>query len=757
PPFCASSYAGCNEGSNDSNYQPLESHRGAPNRPAKRQRLPPSHQSATKPVTRQTRAGRVAVASTSTAQPDFSLPEETSTEWLEVPQLTVGTTSPQTPPQAPVRLPRSRQKFATSVVESDDLSELGERDASSGGEYQDACEGDDESQRSADEPKGSTDEPKRSTDDAEVIDDEFQGPAGKSELEDVPEDDANDVPLKTDEEKSAEILRKVAAPYLKQIRAMVSLDRDCEMIYYTIDYDRNGGAKKNSINGYERRIITLWNSVVQLEKAHGHVLLNRATLIPEMLQVKEIECVPPPDYALLTDSALRGNSTYNERCWAAIFAMISDWDPHSFDNYLTLRRGAPALVAENPHLAIPRLIHIGPTYEDLNSNGAIAPLNMNGGPTRAKNLLAHPHLPSELEPEARKMHEQVIRAQADTHDSPVKLAAARLLELRGSNTLWPESGDLGVLHIPVPSHDEDFELGLDAVVPADVVFDRHEESVNMTLTHTDADNCRTILERCGEEFTISKYDADGDLVDQIVSNLKLAQQLVEPEREKTVARRLKGIGIIQDFGGSRRVFSEAYPPPLERVVRPLRPGNVWKNGEDIPLKKMKNKLASTRPRQRKAAPPVDSAPLPSDVPTKPVFGFECERCGDKFVDKVAYGGHLKLKVKCLQPAPHPASRPPTSLDEAADEQTESTSSLECTACEKTFDSPEAKDSHLRTNEGWECVLGRTNPRKMNRTKNLYACCMCRGDYDCDGIPGLEQYWKMFHSDESKSRCECETA
>ncbi|CAE6539069.1 unnamed protein product [Rhizoctonia solani] len=598
PPFYTFSYAGRNEGSHDSDYQPLETHRDASTSPAKRPRLPPSHRSATEPIARRTRAGRVVVASTFTVQPDFNIPEETSTEWSEVPQLTVSTTSDEevreTPPQAPVRVSHSRQKFATPVVESDgDVPELDERDTLSGDEYQDAREGDDELQRSADEPERSADEQEGSADDAEAIDDEFQGPAGKSELEDVPEDDVKNVPLKANEEKRAEILRKVAAPHLKHIQAMVSLDRNCEMIYYTMDYNREGGPVKTNIDRYERRVVTFWSFMIQFEKAYRHVLFDRvcqevyltrrseglrrtgylhetlkehlhkdltnmsvtldvnrsdlgivpdeisvffgqaltwttalgqkrqgsdheATLIPEMSQIKGIECDPPPDYVLLWDSVtmfkllgdshfpqryaselgcglvggLRGNSTYNERSWVhalsqkypdAIFAMISDWDPYPFDNYLTLRRGAPAFVAENPHLATPASFTSDPHTKD--------------GPTRAENLLGHTHLPSELEPEVREMHEQVIRAQADKCRNPVEFAAARLLELRKSNTLWPESGNLGVLHIPVPNHDEDFELDLDATVPADVVFGQDDESGMMILTHTDADNCRTILER----------------------------------------------------------------------------------------------------------------------------------------------------------------------------------------------------------------------------------------------------------------------
>ncbi|CUA77249.1 Sterol 3-beta-glucosyltransferase [Rhizoctonia solani] len=839
-------HAGRNEGSND---QPLDSRRGASTRPAKRQRLPQSHQSATEPVARRTRAGRVAVASASTIQPDFHIPGETSTEWSEVPQLTVGTTSdeeaPEAPPQAPVRLPRSRQRFTTSVVESDgDLLELDERDASSGDEYQDVREGDDESQRSADEPERSADEQEGSADDAEAIDDEFQGPAGKSELEDVPEDDVKNVPLKANEEKRAEILRKVAAPHLKHIQAMVSLDRNCEMIYYTMDYNREGGPVKTNIDRYERRVVTFWSFMIQFEKAYRHVLFDRvcqevyltrrseglrrtgylhetlkehlhkdltnmsvtldvnrsdlgivpdeisvffgqaltwttalgqkrqgsdheATLIPEMSQIKGIECDPPPDYVLLWDSVtmfkllgdshfpqryaselgcglvggLRGNSTYNERSWVhalsqkypdAIFAMISDWDPYPFDNYLTLRRGAPAFVAENPHLATPRLIHIGPTYEDLNSNGAIVPLDTKDGPTRAENLLGHTHLPSELEPEVREMHEQVIRAQADKCRNPVEFAAARLLELRKSNTLWPESGNLGVLHIPVPNHDEDFELDLDAAVPADVVFGQDDES-GMIILMANADNCRTILERCGEEFTISKYDADGDLTDQIVSTLKLAQQLLEAEREKTVAQRLEvGAEILTNYGatrdrtleyfeGSRCVFSAAYPLTSGAGRTSFATGKCVEEWRvRYHTKEMKNKLASTRPRRRKAVPPADPVPSPSNVlqpTTKPVFAFKCARCRNEFADKAAYERHLKSSAECLQLAPHPASRPSTPLDEAGEEQAESTSSLD-TVCQETFDSPEAKDSHLRTKEGWECVLNLANPSKMNRTKTL---------------------------------------
>ncbi|CAE6372170.1 unnamed protein product [Rhizoctonia solani] len=884
--------------SDDLDYQPLDSQRGASTRPAKRQRRLPSHQSAAEPIARRTRAGRVPVASTSTAQP-FNLPEETSTEWSEVPQLTIGTTSdeevPETPPLSPVRLPRSRQKLATPVVDYDeDLSELDEGDAPSGDEYQDAREEGDESQPSADEPEGSAD-------DAEAIDDKFQGPASKHDDIVVPEDDVENVPLKASEEKSAEILRKVAAPHLKAIQAMVSLDRDCEMIYYVMDYDRNGGSVKTNIDGYERRVITFWSPMVQLQKAYRHVLLDRvcqevhltrrserlrrigyvhetlkkhlhkdltnmsvtldvdrsdlgivpdevsvffgqaftwttalgqkrqgsdheATLIPEMSQIQGIECDPSPDYVVLTDSVvmskmfgdshfpqkyaselgcglvggLRGNSTYNERCWAhalsqkypnAIFAMISDWDPYSFDNYLTLRRGAPAFAPENPHLAIPRLIHIGPTYEDLNSNGAILPLDKEDGKTRVKNLLGHTHLPSELKPEVQKMHDQTIRAQADKCRNPIKYAAARLLELRESNTLWPKSGNLGVLHIPVPNHDEDFELDLGAAVPADVVFGQDDES-GMMILMANADDRRTILERCGEEFTISKYDADGELTGQIVSTLKLAQQLVGAEREKTVAQRLKvGEEILMDYDATKDRASESFkilrdraayfqqliPPPPGRVVRPLRPGNVWKNGEpgpefralgraalydafffrDIPLKKMKTKLASTRPGRRKAAPPADPVPPPSNVPIKSIFSFKCARCPKEFPDKVAYQEHLKSSVTYLEPAPDPVPRPLTPLDEAGYEPAESTSSLECTVCEETFDSPEARDSHLRTKEGWECVLGLANPRKMNSNTVLYACCMCRGDYDCDGVPGLERHWKMFHSDESKSKYECE--
>ncbi|CAE6440471.1 unnamed protein product [Rhizoctonia solani] len=107
------------------------------------------------------------------------------------------------------------------------------------------------------------------------------------------------------------------------------------------------------------------------------------------------------------------------------------------------------------------------------------------------------------------MRDKALRAQADTHDNIVNLAALRLRGLIQSKAYFPESGNLGTLHIPVPGHEEDFEFDLDTVVvPAEMDFDKDDKTGRVTLTYTNGDGIQTILERCGNAFTILKYNAN---------------------------------------------------------------------------------------------------------------------------------------------------------------------------------------------------------------------------------------------------------
>ncbi|EUC60267.1 hypothetical protein RSOL_334610, partial [Rhizoctonia solani AG-3 Rhs1AP] len=260
-----------------------------------------------------------------------------------------------------------------------------------------------------------------------------------------------------------------------------------------------------------------------------------------MTIVKDYECRPGLHYVLIVDSdamaevfgnsnftaryssalgwglvvALRGYPSYNQRVWLftlserydkAFFAMLMDWDPYSMDVYTTLRTGSPSFLAENPHLAIRRLHFLGPTYKELKSNGGKFRSLESCDITVLDNLLAYRLLPSECKSELKTMKEHALRSEADTHKDIIRLASRSLLAPKQSNALFPESGDLGVLHVPVPEHEEDFELDLELVVPADLQFDKDAESGVMTLglTHTDTDGCRTILERAGEKFMISK-------------------------------------------------------------------------------------------------------------------------------------------------------------------------------------------------------------------------------------------------------------
>ncbi|CAE6473563.1 unnamed protein product, partial [Rhizoctonia solani] len=242
---------------------------------------------------------------------------------------------------------------------------------------------------------------------------------------------------------------------------------------------------------------------------------------------------------------LQRQPTYNEQCYLAalshkctkaIFALMIDWDPYSMDIYMTLRRGSPAFLPENPQPALTRLHFIGPKYWDLKSGGATL-YDLDDGMVDAINLLDDKNLPPELVPELETMNDKALRAQADTHRNTVNLAALRLRGLIQSKAYSPESGDSGTLHIPVPEHEEDFEFDLDTVVvPAEMDFDKDDKAGRVTLTYTNADGIQTILERCGDAFMISKYNADRTLEYQIVSTLALVQQLLESKREKLVAQ-----------------------------------------------------------------------------------------------------------------------------------------------------------------------------------------------------------------------------
>ncbi|EUC54033.1 hypothetical protein RSOL_027630, partial [Rhizoctonia solani AG-3 Rhs1AP] len=293
--------------------------------------------------------------------------------------------------------------------------------------------------------------------------------------------------------------------------------------------------------------------------------------------------------------ALRGWPTYNERGWLYVISVkhdranlgfLGDWDPYSMDIYTTPRTGSVNFLPENPELAIRRLHSLGPTYEDLLSRGGrFKTLSKIG----ASSLGVYRLVPPECKPQLELMKKKKLRAQATTHNDIVGLALERMKVLIQSNALFPESGDLGILHVPVAKHDDDFELNLESVVPANIEFEEDAESATLTLTHKDVDGRKTTLERTGSFNRFQKHDAAGKRKLRIQTTLAHAQKALEPDREKVVTNLLRYCKEIathnertSDTGGLRNVFPEVDPPPPERVVAPLEPGEVYTDGEPGP-------------------------------------------------------------------------------------------------------------------------------------------------------------------------------
>ncbi|CAE6412776.1 unnamed protein product [Rhizoctonia solani] len=321
-----------------------------------------------------------------------------------------------------------------------------------------------------------------------------------------------------------------------------------------------------------------WTTTLDEERPSSDHTLSP---LPQMAMIKDHECQPGLHYVLIIDSdamaeifgnsnftaryssalgwglvvALRGQPTYNERCWLftlsqrydqAIFAEMIDLDPYSMDIYTILGTGSPHFLPEDRHIATNRLHYIRPTYKELNPNNGEFRDPDNNGMIVLVSLIAYRRPPRESKPELKIMKKNKNHAEVDTHEDIIGLPARSLLGLKRSSTLFPESSDSGALHTLEPKHKEDFKLDLEPVVPADLQFHK-DESGMMTLVHTNTDGCKTILKRSGNKSPISKFSANGRVGYHIVSTLTFAQQILKPKRERLTAKILNMCKAPRDF------------------------------------------------------------------------------------------------------------------------------------------------------------------------------------------------------------------